>query len=146
MSVPSSRSILLTVLSVVVLSVMTVSSMTVSSRSAGPAVSPEEQTAAERRQTAKDRGWKRPASHHEDPKDWHTLHSTYYDTRGRWSSSLTLNNKGRDAAQPEVTLFNPQGRAYVIPNVVVPVPASSRSTSRRSSDARVATSKSAAYA
>jgi len=115
MSVPSSRSIILSVFSLAVLFMVTVSSF-----STAPLLPTEKERAADKRQAAKDRGWKRPAAHHEEPQEWHTLNASYYDTRGRWSSKLTLNNKGRDAAQPVVTLFNPQGRPYVVPNVVVP--------------------------
>jgi len=116
MSVPSSRPIILSVLSLALLFVVSVSSF-----STAPVAQPtEKELAAARRQAAKDRGWKRPAADHEEPQEWHTLHASYYDTSGRWSSKLTLNNKGRDAAQPVVTLFNPQGRPYVVPNVIVP--------------------------
>lgn len=115
MSVPSSRSIILSVLSLAVAFMVTVSSF-----SPAPPAPTEKERASAKRQAAKDRGWKRPAAHHEEPQEWHTLNASYYDTRDRWSSKLTLNNKGRDAAQPVVTLFNPHGRPYVVPNVVVP--------------------------
>jgi len=115
MLVPSSRSLIFSLLCLAVVFIGMASSL-----SSFPAVTSDEQSPAERRRAAKERGWKRPAAHHVDPQDWHTLFAAYYDTRGRWSSTLTLNNKGRDAAQPEVTLFSPQGRAYVIQDVTVP--------------------------
>lgn len=116
MSLPSSRSIILAVLSLVVVCVATVSSF-----SAATAVSSEKRLAAEKRQAAKARGWTGPAGHsHEETKEWHVLSAAYYDTRGQWSSKIILNNKGRDPEQPKVTLFNANGRPYAVPNVVVP--------------------------
>lgn len=65
MSVPSSRSIILSVLSIALLFVVSVSSF-----STAPASPPtEKELAAARRQAAKDRGWKRPAAHHEEPQE-----------------------------------------------------------------------------
>jgi hypothetical protein len=50
----------------------------------------------------------------------HYMAAAFYDTRGRWSSRLTLNNKGPEAKRPRVTLYSYDGRALVVPDVEVP--------------------------
>lgn len=116
-SLPPSRSVILSALTLAV--AFTIMASSLSSTPLVTIEAKERSAANERKRAAKEQGWKRP-HHHVEPQEWHTLNGSFYDTRGRWSSKLTLNNKGRDAAQPEVTLFNPHGVSYEILNVVVP--------------------------
>jgi hypothetical protein len=51
--------------------------VTVSAFSPAPSAPMEKERAAAKRQAAKDRGWKRPAAHHEEPQEWHTLNASY---------------------------------------------------------------------
>jgi hypothetical protein len=50
----------------------------------------------------------------------HHVAAAFYDTRGRWRSTLTLNNKGPQEKRPRVTLVSHDGRRSTIPNVSVP--------------------------
>lgn len=116
MSVPSSRSLILLVLTLVVSVVAAVSTYSVA-----PTKAFVDDTDTEKRKAARALGWKRPAGHdHAEPDEWHVLTGAYYDTRGRWTSKIVLNNKGRDPEMPKVTVFNANGRPYAVPNVVVP--------------------------
>jgi len=115
MSMPSSRSLILFVLTLAVSLVVAVSTFTLSA--ADPT---EKDRVAEKRAAAKSRGWTRPAHKHAEPDEWHVLTGAYYDTRARWTSKIVLNNKGRDPEMPIVTVFDANGRAYEVPKMSVP--------------------------
>jgi hypothetical protein len=60
-----------------------------------------------------------PATYAPMPESTFVLTGAYYDVRGPWQSTLTLNNKGADETRPVVTLFSPMGEAYTVPDVVI---------------------------